>query len=90
MFGFGASGGSAAPRDVRPQRVRVRPQGGRRGRGRRRRGRAAAEAECKAEFTPLVKLEKVEVASGEENEDVLFEAKSKSYRFVEGEWKERV
>ena len=38
---------------------------------------------------PLVKLEKVEVASGEENEDVLFEAKSKSYRFLEGEWKER-
>lgn len=50
---------------------------------------AEAEAECKAEFTPLVKLEKVEVASGEENEDVLFEAKSKSYRFLEGEWKER-
>ena len=28
-------------------------------------------------------------ASGEENEDVLFEAKSKAYRFTEGEWKER-
>ena len=28
-------------------------------------------------------------ASGEENEDVLFEAKSKAYRFTDGEWKER-
>ena len=50
---------------------------------------ADVEAECKAEFTPVVKLEQVETASGEENEDVLFEAKSKAYRFVEGEWKER-
>eukprot|EP00227_Mantoniella_beaufortii_P007705 CAMPEP_0197597166 /NCGR_PEP_ID=MMETSP1326-20131121/26747_1 /TAXON_ID=1155430 /ORGANISM="Genus nov. species nov., Strain RCC2288" /LENGTH=282 /DNA_ID=CAMNT_0043163799 /DNA_START=65 /DNA_END=913 /DNA_ORIENTATION=+ len=50
---------------------------------------ADVEAECKAEFVPLVKLEHVEVASGEENEDILFEAKSKSYRFIEGEWKER-
>ena len=50
---------------------------------------ADVEAECKAEFTPLVKLEHVEVASGEENEDILFEAKSKSYRFTDGEWKER-
>ncbi len=31
----------------------------------------------------------METASGEENEDVLFEAKSKAYRFIEGEWKER-
>ena len=47
------------------------------------------EAECKAEFTPLVKLEHVVVASGEENEEIQFEAKSKAYRFLEGEWKER-
>jgi hypothetical protein len=33
-----------------------------------------AEAECKAELTPLVELEHVEVGSGEENEDILFEA----------------
>ena len=50
---------------------------------------AAAEAECKAEFVPVVKLEQVTTASGEENEDVLFEAKSKAYRFTDGEWKER-
>lgn len=50
------------------------------------------EAECKAEFKPVVKLEQLDdaqVTTGEENEDILFEAKSKSYRFTDGEWKER-
>jgi len=51
------------------------------------------EAECKAEFKPVVKLEIKEGAeatsTGEEDEDILFEAKVKSYRFTEGEWKER-
>jgi len=51
------------------------------------------EAECKAEFKPVVKLEIIEGAeattTGEEDEDILFEAKVKSYRFTDGEWKER-
>lgn len=41
----------------------------------------------------MVKLEIVEGAeattTGEEDEDILFEAKVKSYRFTDGEWKER-
>lgn len=35
---------------------------------------ADPEAECTATFKPLVQLEEVQVASGEEDEDVLFEA----------------
>ncbi|KDD75747.1 RanBP1 domain-containing protein, partial [Helicosporidium sp. ATCC 50920] len=51
----------------------------------------AEEEECRAEFEPTVKLEEVEVNTGEEDEDILFEANSKLYRFDHGEgaWKER-
>ena len=51
------------------------------------------ERECTKEFTPVVKLEIIESSetktTGEENENILFEAKTKAYRFLEGEWKER-
>ena len=33
----------------------------------------APEEECKAEFKPLVQLEEVEVTSGEEDEEALFD-----------------
>ncbi|GAX86097.1 hypothetical protein CEUSTIGMA_g13510.t1 [Chlamydomonas eustigma] len=51
----------------------------------------AAEEECQAEFKPLVQLEEVETSTGEEEEDCLFECKTKLYRFDgdSGEWKER-
>ena len=49
---------------------------------------AEAEAECTAQFKPLVQLEEVTTATGEEDEVVTFEAKAKSYRF-DGEWKEK-
>jgi Ran-binding protein 1 len=49
---------------------------------------AEAEAECTAQFKPLVQLEEVTTATGEEDEEVAFEAKAKSYRF-DGEWKEK-
>ena len=52
-------------------------------------GAAEAEAECTAQFKPLVQLEEVATATGEEDEDIVFEAKAKSYRFVGGEWKEK-
>ena len=51
------------------------------------------ERECTKEFTPVVKLEIIEDSeaktTGEENEEILFEAKTKAYRFLDGEWKER-
>lgn len=52
---------------------------------------AAAEEECQAEFKPVVQLEEVETSTGEEDEDLLFECKTKLYRFDQdsGEWKER-
>jgi len=46
------------------------------------------EAECTATFKPLVTLEEVAVSTGEEDEEVVFEAKTKVFRF-EGEWKEK-
>jgi hypothetical protein len=49
---------------------------------------AEAEAECTATFKPLVQLEEVATTTGEEDEEVLFEAKAKSYRFAD-EWKEK-
>jgi len=51
-------------------------------------GAADAEAECTAQFKPLVQLEEVTTATGEEEEEITFEAKAKSYRF-DGEWKEK-
>lgn len=52
---------------------------------------APPEEECKAEFKPVVQLEEVEVSTGEEAEETLFDVKSKLYRFDNdsGEWKER-
>lgn len=35
---------------------------------------AAAEEECKAEFQPVVQLDEVEVSTGEEDEEALFDA----------------
>ena len=52
---------------------------------------AAAEEECQAEFEPLVQLDKVEVKSGEEEEEALLAYKAKLYRYdtAGSEWKER-
>lgn len=52
---------------------------------------AAGEEECQAEFKPVVQLDEVEVSTGEEDEEPLFDAKCKLYRFDNdaGEWKER-
>ena len=41
-------------------------------------------------FEPVVPLpEKVQVKTGEEEEEVLFSERAKLYRYVDGEWKER-
>lgn len=45
--------------------------------------------ESSAYFEPIVKLETVEVVTGEENENVLFKSRAKLYRFISEEWKER-
>lgn len=47
--------------------------------------------EPQVDFKPLVKLEEVEVKTGEEDEDVLFKARCKLYRFIAEtkEWKEK-
>ncbi|PSC69770.1 RAN binding [Micractinium conductrix] len=52
---------------------------------------AATEEECQAEFKPVVQLEEVAVSTGEEEEEALFDAKCKLYRYDNdaGEWKER-
>jgi len=52
-------------------------------------GAAEAQAECTATFKPLVQLEEVATSTGEEDEEILFEAKAKAYRFAAGEWKEK-
>lgn len=39
--------------------------------------------ESTAEFTPLVQLEKVEVVSGEEDEDIIFNKRAKLFQFGE-------
>lgn len=90
IFGFGATGGfGGAAATFDPTAFASAPKAAAADGDDEAADAAAAEAECKAEFTPLVKLEQVTVATGEENEDILFEAKSKAYRFIEGEWKER-
>ena len=43
---------------------------------------AAADESHAADFKPLVQLDKVEVKSGEDNEDVLFKSRAKLYVFV--------
>jgi len=47
--------------------------------------------EPQVDFKPLVKLEEVEVKTGEEDEDVMFKARCKLYRFIADtkEWKEK-
>lgn len=52
---------------------------------------ANPEEECQAEFKPVVQLEKTEVATGEELEEIKLEYKAKLYRydFEKQEWKER-
>lgn len=49
------------------------------------------EAEADVHFEPLVKLEKVEVKTNEEDEDVLYKVRAKLFRFHPDtkEWKER-
>ena len=49
------------------------------------------EAEADVHFEPLVKLEKVEVKTNEEDEDVLFKVRAKLFRYHAdtNEWKER-
>jgi E3 SUMO-protein ligase RanBP2 len=49
------------------------------------------EYEPQVDFKPLVKLEEVEVKTGEENEEVLFKQRVKLYRFSAAtkEWKEK-
>lgn len=52
---------------------------------------AADEEEPDVHFEPLVKLEKVEVKTNEENEDVIFKIRAKLFKFHPDakEWKER-
>jgi len=52
---------------------------------------AGEEEDTGAQIAPLVRLEEVSISTGEEDENVLFEIKSKLYRFdKEGnQWKER-
>ncbi|GJN31155.1 hypothetical protein PR202_gb19518 [Eleusine coracana subsp. coracana] len=52
---------------------------------------AAEEEDTGAQVAPIIKLEEVAVTTGEEDEDVLLDMKSKLYRFdKEGnQWKER-
>nr|CAG4642549.1 EOG090X078K [Evadne anonyx] len=50
----------------------------------------APEEEADIEFKPIIPLpEEIEVLTGEEGEEVLFDQPSKLFRFSENEWKER-
>lgn len=40
-------------------------------------------------FEPVVHLEKVDVKTGEEDEDIIYDHRAKLYRFTNNEWKER-
>ncbi|EGW34558.1 uncharacterized protein SPAPADRAFT_59985 [Spathaspora passalidarum NRRL Y-27907] len=52
---------------------------------------AAAEEEADVHFEPLVQLEKVDVKTNEEDEEVLYKVRAKLFRFHgdTNEWKER-
>ncbi|GMM50743.1 Ran GTPase-binding protein [Starmerella bacillaris] len=52
---------------------------------------ASPEEEADVHFEPLVKLEKVEVRTNEEDEETLFKTRAKLFRFDKdlNEWKER-
>ena len=47
------------------------------------------EEEVKINPTNNLNLAKVEVKTGEEDEDLIFKSRGKLYRFRDGEWKER-
>lgn len=48
------------------------------------------EEENQTYFTPVIPLpDKIEVKTGEEDEEILYSHRSKLFRFVEKEWKER-
>ena len=47
------------------------------------------EEEVKINPTDNCNLAKVEIKSGEEDEDLIFKSRGKLYRFRDGEWKER-
>ncbi|KAK2705042.1 hypothetical protein QYM36_017173, partial [Artemia franciscana] len=48
------------------------------------------EIDAMPDFKPIIPLpEEVEVKTGEEGEEVLFDERAKLYRFVDKEWKER-
>ena len=47
------------------------------------------EEEVKINPTEACKLPKVEIKTGEEDEDLIYKGRGRLYRFREGEWKER-
>ncbi|XP_055902077.1 E3 SUMO-protein ligase RanBP2 [Eupeodes corollae] len=50
----------------------------------------AEEEENNTYFTPVIPLpDKIEVKTGEEDEEVVYSHRAKLFRFTEGEWKER-
>ena len=50
---------------------------------------AEAEREADLTFAPVQKLEEVETKTNEEDEDKVWGARAKLYRFAEEEWKDR-
>ncbi|KAL3645990.1 Ran-binding protein 1 b [Castilleja foliolosa] len=52
---------------------------------------SAEDEDTGAQIAPIVKLQEVAVSTGEENEDILIDLKSKLYRFdkASSQWKER-